>query len=171
MKVNARSLTFCLLVVFSACIHAPTQVEREIRAAYKQLERAYTRQDFDGIMATRDRDLVVVVPEGVNRIETYEETAGLMRKWFSMNKPPIELRYIIESITVHSPDEAVVRVLQRGSRYQERDGHMAHVKHEVRQRETWIRTSSGWKVRKIDEIDLASRKVWEDGRSIPLSEQ
>ena len=122
-------------------------------------------------MASRDPNLETVVPGADGEIENYEQTAELMRRWFSENRPPIEVRYVIEAIEVRSPDEVAVRVLQRGSRYREGNDGLRHVQHEVRQRETWIRTASGWKVRRIDDIDLANRKVWVNGKSIPLKDQ
>jgi hypothetical protein len=38
-----------------------------------------------------------------------------------------------------------------------------HVRHVVQQRETWVRTANGWKIRMVDQIDLANRKRWIDG--------
>jgi hypothetical protein len=94
-----------------------------------------------------------------------------MRRWFELNKPPIQLHVTIESIEIRSMDEAAVRVLQRASRFQQRNDGLHHVQHEVRQREIWIQTASGWKVKKIDEIDLANRKVWDNDKAIPLADQ
>jgi hypothetical protein len=54
--------------------------------------------------------------------------------------------------------------LQRASRYQDREGKLAHVEHEVMQRETWLRTPGGWKLRMVDQIDMANRKRWVDGK-------
>jgi hypothetical protein len=157
--------------LLAACVFTSGAVEREIRTQYKMLERAYAAQDLAAVMASRDASLQVIIPGTAGEVENYEQTAQLMRRWFAENKPPIDVRYIIESVEVHSSDEVAVRVLQRGSRYRESNGGLRHVKHEVRQRETWVRTASGWKVRRIDDIDLSNRKVWVNGRSIPLADQ
>lgn len=89
--------------------------------------------------------------------------AEYTRRWFATNKPPITTELKIVSAEVRSGDEVVVRVLQKASRYQERDGKLRHVRHEVVQRETWVRPPAGWRIRKVDEIDLANRKRWIDG--------
>jgi ketosteroid isomerase-like protein len=158
-------------VVLASCVSPSSSIEREIRAQYDRIERAYAAQDLDAVMASRHADVETVVPMSEGEIEGYDQQLRLMQRWFNENKPPIDVRYSIESIDVRSADEVAVRVLQRGSRYREMDGQRRHVRHEVRQRETWIRTPAGWKVRRIDDIDLLNRRVWIDGRSIPLAEQ
>lgn len=65
---------------------------------------------------------------------------------------------------VRTENEAAVKVLQRASRYQDREGKLVRVEHEVVQRETWLRTPNGWKPRMVDQIDLANRKRWIDGK-------
>ena len=160
-----------LTFIFSGCRSAPDSIEEQIRNEYAKIERAYASQDFDGLMASRDHDLVVVVPESNGEIENYERTAQIMRRWFAENKPPISVQYEIESMDIGSLDKVVVRVVQKGSRYRGEGSEYRHVTHEVRQRETWIRGADGWKVRRIDEIDYAHRKVWVNGRPIPLDQQ
>jgi ketosteroid isomerase-like protein len=145
-------------------------VEREIRARYDAIERAYTAQDVDAILANFDPGLQISGFEG-EHFDHASFSALLREKWFVMNKPPIEFRVTIESVEMRSAGEVAVRVLQRASRYQQRAGRLAHVVHEVRQRESWIRTSEGWKLRTIDEIDYPNRKVWEDGVPVPLEKQ
>lgn len=157
--------------LLSACASGTDSIAKVIRARYASLDRAYAAQNFDAVMALRHPDLEVVDPGAEGGIETYEQYAGLMRRWFAENKPPIDVRHVIESIEVRSPDEVAVRVVQRGSRYRGEGESFRHVVHEVRQRETWVRGASGWQVRKIDEIDLANRKVWVNGTPIPLENQ
>lgn len=156
-----RTLILLTLLAIS-CASANATAEREIRAQYDVLERAFAARDVDAILATRDRALEVLGPQGQR--DDYERMAEYTRQWFVTNEPPIEVRFTIESVEWRSPDEAAVRVLQRASRYQNREGVRRRVEHEVRQRETWIRTRDGWKVRKVDEIDLANRKRWIDGQ-------
>jgi hypothetical protein len=148
-----------VLLLLVSC--ASTSVENEIRAQYDILERAFEAQDIPAILATRDPSFETVGPEGQR--DDFARMAEYTRRWFAMNKPPITTKITIESLEQRSPDEVAVRVLQRASRYQERDGRLRKVEHEVRQRETWIRTPSGWKLRKVDEIDLKNRKRWIDG--------
>ena len=156
-----QSLAFLAALLLSGCASASDTAAREIRAQYDILERAFAARDEATIVGMRDQNLEVIGPNGQH--DDFAKMAEYTRQWFILNKPPIETRMTIESIEMKSPDEAAVRVLQRASRYQERDGKLRRVEHEVRQRETWIRTAAGWKIRKVDEIDLAHRKRWIDG--------
>jgi ketosteroid isomerase-like protein len=165
------SLTLVATLFAVRCASTAAATERQLRAEYDSLERAYAAQDLSAILATRAEGFEVVDPVDVNDSLNYEKFVEAMRRWLDLNKPPIDFRITIESIEIRSPDEAAVRVLQRASRYQQKDDGLHHVEHEVRQRETWVRTVSGWKVKKIDEIDLANRKVWDDGKAIPLADQ
>lgn len=154
--------TFTALLLLSACASDVTRAQREIRAQYDRLARAYEAQDIPTILAMRDPAFETFGPQGQH--DDYERMAEYTRRWFAMNKPPIQSEFVIESLELVSPNEAAVRVLQRASRYQEREGKLRKVEHEVRQRETWIRTPAGWRIRKVDEIDLAGRKRWIDGK-------
>ncbi|MFP5246195.1 MAG: nuclear transport factor 2 family protein [Thermoanaerobaculia bacterium] len=153
-----RLLAAALLLVACATTDSP---ERAIRAQYDEIERATAAMDVAAFMAVRHPEFETFGPDG--RRSDYAQMAEYTRQWFTMNKPPIVVRFTIQSIDMISPDEAAVRVVQRASRYQERDGKLRHVEHEVTQRETWVRTPKGWLIRKVDEIDLAHRKRWIDG--------
>ena len=155
---------FLALVLLAACTSVSPRdtAEREIRAQYDALERAYAARDIPAILALRDKNFETFGPQGQH--DDYARMAEYTRQWFALNKPPIKSRFTIESIEMKSPDEAAVRVLQWASRYQERDGKLRLVEHEVRQRETWVRTPQGWRIRKVDDIDLAHRKRWIDGK-------
>jgi hypothetical protein len=123
---------------------------------------AYVARDIPAILALRDESFETFGPQGQH--DDYAHMAEYTSQWFELNKPPIKSRFTIESIEMKSPDEAAVRVLQWASRYQEREGKLRLVEHEVRQRETWIRTPQGWRIRKVDDIDLAHRRRWIDGK-------
>ena len=153
------------------CTSVPDDVQQQIRTQYDLIERAYAAQNLPAILATRAEGFEIVDPVNNDDNLNDEKFVELMRMWFEKNKPPIVFRVTIESIEIRSSDEVAVRVLQRASRYQQRDDHLHHIEHEVRQREMWIRTATGWKVKKVDEIDLANRKVWDDGKLVPLAEQ
>jgi hypothetical protein len=148
-------------LTLTCCASTSVSVERELRSRYDTLERAFASQDIATILSTRDPGLEAISPNGQR--DDYAHMAEYTRQWFITNKPPIKTHFTIESIEMNGPDEAAVHVLQRASRYQERDGKLRLVEHEVRQRETWIRTASGWKMRKVDQIDLKNRKRWIDG--------
>ena len=160
MAMTTR-LAFTALLLLASCASS-TSAERAIRAQYDVLERAFEAHDVDGVIAMRDPRFEALGPQGQH--DDYAKMAEYTRQWFANNQPPIKTRITIESIEMRSPDEAAVRVLQWASRYQDREGKRTLVEHEVRQRETWIRTPAGWRLRKVDEIDLAHRKRWVDGK-------
>lgn len=155
-----RLVVFVLPLVLS-CASLDSRIEREIRREYDVLERAFEAQDIETILRSRDPAFETHGPQGQHH--DFATMAEYTRQWLVTNKPPIEASFTIESIERKSPNEVAVRVLQRASRYQERDGRMRRVEHEVRQRETWILTPAGWKLRKVDEIDVANRRRWIDG--------
>jgi len=156
----SRSLAVAAVLLLS-CTTAPHSAEREIRAQYDRLERAFTARDIPAILSVRHPDLEVFGANGQH--DDYAHMAEYTRQWFITNKPPIETSITMQSVEVISPDEIAVHVLQRASRYQVREGKLRRVEHEVTQRETWVRTPQGWKMRKVDQIDLANRKRWIDG--------
>ena len=156
-----RIVAVAAILLLASCVTATESAEHEIRAQYDKLERAFAAQDIDAILALRDPRMEVFGPNGEH--DDYARMAEYTRRWFAMNKPPITTDITIESTETISPDEVAVRVLQRASRYQEREGKLRKVEHEVRQRETWVRTPDGWKIRKVDQIDLKNRKRWIDG--------
>lgn len=162
MTVRLAFAPLLLLLLLGSCVSAGSSAERAIRAQYDVLERAFEARDVAGVIAMRDPKFEAFGPQGQH--DDYERMAEYTRQWFVTNQSPIKTRITIESIEMRSPDEAAVRVLQWASRYQEREGKVRRVEHEVRQRETWIRTPAGWRLRKVDEIDLANRKRWVDGK-------
>jgi ketosteroid isomerase-like protein len=158
-------LASCILLLISACAGVPddVRVKKEIQAEYDRLGAAFNRADVDAILAFRTPDFETFPPGG----EQQHMDAAQMRQytvdWFNLNKPPVEVRFTVESVDVRSPDEVAVKVRQWASRYQDREGKRVHVEHEVHQRETWVRTPAGWRIRMVDQIDLANRKRWIDG--------
>jgi ketosteroid isomerase-like protein len=156
-----RILAVAAVILFTSCVTATQSAEREIRAQYDKLERAFAAQDMAAILSVRHPDLEVFGPDG--QYDDYARMAEYTRQWLITNKPPIETRFTMLSTEVISPDAIAVHVLQRASRYQEREGKLRRVEHEVTQRETWVRTADGWKMRKVDQIDLKNRKRWIDG--------
>jgi ketosteroid isomerase-like protein len=183
-RVDARSLIACssqprvvqtveenmkkmmaVMFVVAACATAGDEerVRRELQAEYDELSAAFIRQDVDAVLSFRTDDFHTISPTGDPPMNA-EQMKEYTRNWLLVqNKPPIVVRMTVESVEVRSKDEAAAHVLQYASRWQEREGKLAHVVHEVRQRETWVRTPAGWKIREVDQIDLANRKRWING--------
>lgn len=156
-----KRLLIALFLIAACATSRDEQIKRDIRAQYDKLERAFEARDMNAILALRHPDLQTFPPNGPPN--NYAEMAEYTRQWLTNNKPPIEVSFELTSFDIKSPDEVAVMTIQRASRYQEREGKLRRVQHEVTQRETWVRTPDGWKMRKVDQIDLAHRKRWIDG--------
>lgn len=160
MKTFAATLIFVLAACAST---SESRVRDEIQSEYDKLAAAFERQDVDGVLSFRAPDFHAIPPNG-GPPDNYEAMANYARNWLLVqNKPPIEVDFEVLSIEMRTPDIAAAKVLQKASRYQDREGKRVHVRHEVTQRETWRRTPAGWKVFKVDQIDLAGRKRWVEG--------
>ena len=74
-----------------------------------------------------------------------------------------DFNLIIESLTIRG-DEAIVDARQQNfSRTQRlRDGNVHNVVTGVLQREIWVKTAKGWKLRRVD--NLRERKFLVDGK-------
>jgi ketosteroid isomerase-like protein len=159
-----KTLLCTLLFTAAACASVPDEVrvQREIQAEYDKLAAAFNRQDVDGVVSFRTPDFEVFGPN--NDHQTAEQMKEYVRNWLLVqNHPPIDVHFTVKSVELRPDGAAAATVLQQASRYQDREGKRVHVEHEVVQRETWVRTPQGWKVRMVDQIDLANRKRWIDG--------
>jgi len=159
-----RRALSAVLLVLAACATAPdVRIQKEIQAEYDRLASASNRQDIDAVLSFRLPTFEAFGPQGQHN--NAAEMAEYTRNWLLVqNKPPIDVKFTIQSVELRSEKEAAVKVLQRASRYQDREGKRVHVEHEVVQRETWVRTPQGWKLRMVDQIDMANRKRWVDGQ-------
>jgi len=153
-----------VLLTLTVCATAPeARVTREIQTEYDKLAAAFDRQDIDAVLSFRLPTFETFGPAGQHNDAS--QMAEYTRNWLLVqNKPPISSKFTIQSIELRSDKEAAVKVLQRVSRHQEREGKLVRVEHEVVQRETWNRTPQGWKLRMVDQIDMANRKRWVDGK-------
>jgi ketosteroid isomerase-like protein len=157
---------FALLGAF-ACSATPPRPDpaAAIRAQYDVLEKAFAARDVAAVLATRSPQMEVFGPQGQHDdAKTMEQYT---RRWFEMNKPPIEVKFTILSTRVRGDDEATVTVLQQATRYQELAGKRRQNQHRVTQDETWIRTAEGWRIRKVENIRDVKR--WIDGKRIDPS--
>jgi len=146
------------LILSVACATA-ADVRSEIQAQYDALARAFEREDLEGVLSFRTPDFSTIGPDG--RHLTYAEMVDYARGWFELNQQPIRTRMTIREIEMNGPDEAAVTVFQEASRRQEVDGKLRTVETSVVQRETWVRTADGWKIRKVD--DVRDQRRWVDG--------
>lgn len=153
-----RTAILFSLVLSFACASTGS-VRSEIQAQYDRLAKASEREDVDAVLSFRTADFNTTGPDG--RHLTYEEMKDYTRNWFAINHPPIRVRMTVREVEMNGPDEAAVTVFQEGSRRQEVNGKMSTVEHSVIQRETWVRTPDGWKIRKVDEV--RDQRRWVNG--------
>lgn len=125
-------------------------VRRQLEQWYEENQRAFLAKDFSAIMALRTEDFHAVTPDSVvhSRAEMERSTRALLdgiEQW-------IELNFDLDSLEV-SGDLARAVVHQHVDRMARRnDGLVHHVETWVTQRETWQRTTEGWKLYRVDSI-------------------
>jgi hypothetical protein len=140
---------------------AEKEVLVEIQRQYDKMSRGFTARDTAAIMRLRHE---LSAEYGDGRRDDAVGMARLLSNFFVMNAPPIQVRYTIVSLDSLSADRATVTTLQQGSRYQTLAGRRRRVEHDVTQRETWVRTTEGWRLHFVDQI--RDRHRWVDGTPV-----
>jgi hypothetical protein len=73
------------------------------------------------------------------------------KQFLESNQPPYNIRVTIEKLTISENKViAVAEVLQEVTRYRDLAGKHRKVDTSVVQRETWAKTSDGWKLKSVD---------------------
>lgn len=141
---------------------AGESVRREIEEAYRRLARAVETKDFEAFQALRVADFATIPPDGVPSpaARMAERARGLLERI----QPPITVTNDILELTVRG-DEAMATVRQKFTRQQLVENQSRTVHTEVTQRETWRRTSDGWKLVFVDEVRDHVRLL--DGQRVP----
>jgi hypothetical protein len=155
-----RALLLPLFLLLACATTA--DVRSEIQTQYDRLAEEFQRESVEGVLSFRTPDFNTTGPDG--RHLSYAEMVDYTRNWFELNQQPIRVRFTVQNVEMHGPDEAAVTVFQEASRRQDIDGKLRTVEHTVTQRETWVRTANGWKVRKVDEV--RDQKRWIDGERV-----
>jgi ketosteroid isomerase-like protein len=129
---------------------ADSTVRHDLEQRYDENIRAFLAKDFTAIMALRTEDFHSVTPDGVrhDRADMELQTKGFLNgieRWIATS-------FDIDSLEV-SGDLASAIVRQHADRMALRsDGLVHHVETWVTQREIWRRTSTGWKLYRVDSI-------------------
>ena len=132
---------------------ADATVRREIEEAYARLGRAVDARDYAAFQAVRIPEFATIPPDGVPKSGAgmAERARGLLQRI----QPPIRNTNEVLELTVRGED-AIAVVRQKFTRRQPVDaaGTLHEIHTEITQRETWTRTSGGWKLSFVDdEID------------------
>lgn len=137
------------------------EVCRELTRQYAKLADANQRRDLAAILALRSRDFSTSGPDGQH--STYEQMAEYSRQMVAEIRPPIHLRNTILELTLNG-DEAAAVVLQEFSRMQIKVGKLHRIVTSAIQKETWLRTPDGWKLKFVE--DVHDRRWFVDGKRI-----
>jgi ketosteroid isomerase-like protein len=138
----------------------PSTVRQELERRYELNRQAFLKEDVDAIMALRTDDFHTVGPDNQlrDRAAMRRYTEGLLNGITRWN----DLTTEIDSLEIVG-NEARVTMRQHLDRMALRpDGKLHHVETWATQREIWIRTPAGWKLRRVDSVSDQRRLV--DGK-------
>jgi ketosteroid isomerase-like protein len=137
------------------------RVRRELEASYSRLADANRRKDLDALLAQRTRDFVAEMPGGLRN--DFDAMANYTRAMFQQVERIANLSNTILKLSLNG-DEATATVFQQFSRTQTKAGRLRNIDTSVIQDETWVRTTEGWKVRRVSNIH--ARKWYVDGKRV-----
>src|SRR5215813_1649155 len=123
-------------------------VRREFEAIYAEGVRAMKNNDVEAVIAKISPDFIAILPDG--QIMNYETIKNYIRRGSQQFVEIGDLRVTVESLTVNG-NEVIVEARQYFPRKQRlRDGKIHEVFSSVLQTETWVKTTEGWKKRKVE---------------------
>jgi hypothetical protein len=118
--------------------------------AYDANRRALLANDPEAALALRTADFHVITPDGGNHDAA--EMAAFSRNLLAGVERWEALSFDIQALR-QDGNEALADVRQHSIRMMRRaGGKIERVENWVTQRETWIRTPAGWKIRRVDNI-------------------
>ena len=150
-----------LVLATGTATQSADAVRTELERRYEELARATERRDLSAFLAIRHETFHSILPDG--RLAGPNDMRQYSQGFFNGVLPPITVKFTIRSLLV-SPDGmiAAVEVFQEISRFREVDGQRQKVETTVVQRETWIKTIEGWKLKLVDNVGDQTRKI--DGK-------
>jgi hypothetical protein len=138
-------------------------VRKELDGQYKKLAEAHDKGDLKTIVGLKTADFHAVFPDG--RVGDSRVMEQYSRQFLESNRPPYNIRVTIQKLTVSENKLiAIAEVLQEVTRYRELADKRRKVETSVLQRETWAKTSDGWKLKSVDNVRDQKRFV--DGKRV-----
>jgi hypothetical protein len=136
-------------------------VMKELEAVFAERVKAVKNIDAEAQVAQVSPDYSATEPNG--QTLNYDQIVAYIRLGPQQIISVLDFNLIIESLTIRG-DEATVDARQKNfSRTQRlRDGNVHNVLTGVLQREIWVRTSKGWKLKRVD--NLREREFLVDGK-------
>ena len=161
--VLLAALALSLLSALPCAAQDDADVRKELEAQYKKLAEAHEREDLEAIVALKTADFHAIFPDGkVGDSQTMEQYS---KQFLETNEPPYDIRVTLQKLAVSEHKLiAVAEVLQEATRYRELAGKRRRVDTSVIQRETWAKTSEGWKLKCVD--DVHDQKRFVDGKRV-----
>ena len=164
-----KQVSIVLFIVAFICLNAVVfaqddpNVRKELDVQYKKLAEAHDRKDLKAIVALKTADFHAIFPDGVvgdsRMMEQYS------RQFLETNQPPFNIRFTIQKLTVSENKLiAVAEIFQEAARFRDLAGKRRKVETSVVQRETWAKTSDGWKLKSVDSVRDQKRFV--DGKRV-----
>src|SRR6185295_16284138 len=149
----------CKEVIARASSHP---VWRAIDAQYAKLADANRKKDLDSLFALHAPDFHAITPTG--EVWTPERALAYQRNGVVQTKQLIHISNTILRLTICDEDEATATVLQVWYRTQMMAGKLRRVETNAVQDEQWVKTSDGWKRRKIS--DVINGVAFVDGKRV-----
>jgi hypothetical protein len=167
MIKRAAMFLFALVLMVAGAAAAPAQddaeVRKELEVQYKKLAEAHDRKDLKTIASLKTPDFHAIFPDG--RVGDVKQMEQYTRQFIETNQPPFNIRNTIQKLTVSENKLiAVAEVFQEASRSRELAGKVRKVDTSVLQRETWVKTLEGWKLKSVDNVHDQKRFV--DGKRV-----
>lgn len=157
------ALILIVAVAATATAQDDVEVRQELEAQYKKLAEAHDRKDLKTIASLKTSDFHAISPDGmVNDVKMMEQYT---KQFIESNRPPFNIRNTIQKLSISDNKLiAVVEVFQEASRQRDMAGKLRKVDTSVLQRETWVKTPDGWKLKSVDNVRDQKRFV--DGKRV-----
>ena len=124
-------------------------VRRALEEQYAKIAEATRRKDLVALLALRTPDFTVKTANG--ETWSYEQSADYVKRGFEQVQSIVSLSFTIGMIDV-SGNEAAAIIHQQWSRMQMMKGKLRRVDTSAVQRETWVNTPEGWRLKLIDDV-------------------
>jgi hypothetical protein len=154
-------LLFVFLVVGSPSQPNDLDVRAALERRYEELARAIERRDLPAFLALRHETFHSIFPDG--RIAGPMDMSEYSKQIFAGLLPPVTVTFTIRALSVSGDGMvAAADVFQELSRFREIQGQRQKLDTTVMQRETWIKTKEGWKLKLVDNVRDQTRRI--DGK-------
>jgi hypothetical protein len=136
-------------------------VRRALEEQYAKIAEATRNKNLAALLALRTSDFSVHMPNG--ETWSFDQSAEYAKRGFEQVQSIISLSFEIATIDLKG-NEAAAIIHQHWSRMQIMKGKLRRVETSAVQRETWINTPEGWRLKLIDDIHPGAWYV--DGKRV-----